>query len=165
MYFKLIQPQSQHPTYITSILPNTRLHDIGRLLRNSSIQTLPMNRITSFQNSFVPATTKLWNALPIHIRNETSTKSFKKALVKHLGTPPPPHYFIIGTKAGIITPYISLWVLHNRVAPFFANFVEKFCSTRLFWSILTGGFQKCPRIQEILKNFEVAERLKIWNVS
>ena len=100
MYFKLIQPQSQLPTYITSILPNTRLHDTGRLLRNSSIQTLPMNRITSFQNSFVPATTKLWNALPIHIRNETSTKSFKKALVKHLGTPPPPHYFILGTKAG-----------------------------------------------------------------
>ena len=100
MYFRLRHPQPELPTYITSILPNTRFHDTGRTLRNANTQTLPANRITSFQNSFVPATTRLWNAIPDFIRTETSLTSFKKAVVRHLGTPPPPPYFSFGTKLG-----------------------------------------------------------------
>ena len=87
-------------TYITSILPTTRQQDTGRTLRNANIQTLLVNRTVSFQKSFVPATTKLWNSLPNHIRTETSLKSFKKALIRHLATPPPPRYFSLGTKIG-----------------------------------------------------------------
>ena len=100
MYFKLKHPESELPTYITSIIPNTRLHDTNRKLRNSNAQTLPTNRITSFQNSFVPATTRLWNALPNHTRNEPSTIPFKNAVTRHLGVPAPPPYFSFGTKLG-----------------------------------------------------------------
>ena len=100
MYFNLRHPQSQLPTYITSILPSTRQQDTGRTLRNANIQTLPFNRTVSFHKSFVPSTTKLWNALPQHIRVETSQRSFKKSIIQHFGTPPPPHYFSLGTKIG-----------------------------------------------------------------
>ena len=93
-------PEPELPTYITSIIPNTRLHDTNRILRNSNTQTLPTNRITSFQNSFVPATTRLWNALPNHTRNEPSTIPFKNAVTRHLGVPAPPPYFSFGTKLG-----------------------------------------------------------------
>ena len=107
MYFMLRHPQSQLPTYITSIIPNIRLNDTGRILRNANTHTLPMNRLTTFHNSFVPSTTRLWNSLPNHVQNETSTKSFKKALVKHFGTPPPSKFFSLGTKHGNI--------LHTRL--------------------------------------------------
>ena len=107
MYFTLRHPQSQLPTYITSIIPNIRLNDTGRILRNANTHTLPANRLTTFHNSFIPATTRLWNALPNHIQSEASTKSFKKALVKHFGTPPPPKFFSFGTKHGNI--------LHTRL--------------------------------------------------
>ena len=100
MYYELRHPQSLLPTYITSIIPNTRLHDTNRTLRNANTQTLPINRITSFQNSFVPATTRLWNTLPIQIRNEPSTTTFKKEVRRHLGVPTPPLYFSFGTKIG-----------------------------------------------------------------
>ena len=100
MYFELRRPQSHIPAYITSIIPNTRRQDTDRALRNADTQTLPANRITSFKNSFVPATTKLWNSLPTQIRNKPSTASFKKAVRRHLGTPIPPTYFSFGTKFG-----------------------------------------------------------------
>ena len=100
LYYKLKHPQSQFPAYIRSILPNTRQQDTGRELRNANTNTLPANRLTKYQQSFVPATTRLWNSLPDHIRNEASPTPFKKSVMRHLGTPPTPPYFSSGNKIG-----------------------------------------------------------------
>ena len=100
LYFKLRNTQSNHPSYITSIIPQTRQHDTDRILRNADSQSQPQNRLTSFQRSFVPATTKLWNQLPLHSRKAKSLSEFKRALKDNAGVQAAPSYYSYGTKLG-----------------------------------------------------------------
>ena len=100
LYYKLQDPQSQYPAYLTSIIPRTRQDDTGRNLRNAKSQSQPQNRLTSYQRSFVPATTKLWNQLPLSIRTENSLPKFKRALEKKLGIEPAPPYYSLGKRLG-----------------------------------------------------------------
>ena len=100
LYYKLRNTQSNHPSYITSIIPQTRQHDTDRILRNADSQSQPQNRLTSFQRSFVPATTKLWNQLPLHIRKAKSLSEFKRALKDNAGVQAAPSYYSYGTKLG-----------------------------------------------------------------
>ena len=100
LYFKLRKTQSQFPAYISSIIPNTREHDTGRNLRNAHTLSLPHNRLSSFQRSFIPATTKLWNTLPPSIQSIDSLPKFKRALEERMGTDPAPPYYSFGTKIG-----------------------------------------------------------------
>ena len=100
LYFKLRNKPSLYPAYITSIMPNTRQQDTGRTLRSASQQSQPPNRITSYQRSFIPATTKLWNLLPLSIRSITSLSKFKRALAERLGADAPPAYNSFGKKFG-----------------------------------------------------------------
>ena len=62
--------------------------------------TLPPNRTTSFQRSFIPDTTRLWNRLPQSIRASPSLATFKTALIKHIGVTASPTFYSIGTKNG-----------------------------------------------------------------
>ena len=90
---------SKIPAYIRSILPQTRLTDTGRVLRNFGAQTLPLNRTSAFQQSFVPATTKLWNKIPTSTKNKPFP-AFKREISKQLGTPAPPKFYSLGTRPG-----------------------------------------------------------------
>ena len=89
------------PQYITATLPNTRANDTGRTLRNSTQHTLPYNRTSSFQRSFIPATTRLWNNLPKQTRVLPHGR-FKRAVLRQLGPSRPPKYFNLRTKFGNI---------------------------------------------------------------
>ena len=102
MYFKLNKTNAGLPDYITSIIPQTRRHDISRALRNASTRSLPPNNTTLFQKSFIPATTRDWNKLPESTRSITSPKSFKREVLQLLGVSTPPDYFSLGTKIGNI---------------------------------------------------------------
>jgi len=99
LYFKL-RHDTRIPDYITSSLPNTRQQDTRRVLRNHASHTLPQNHTTSYQHSFIPATTRTWNRLPEHIRSLNRQKQFKKAISQHLGSRRPPMYYHFGTKLG-----------------------------------------------------------------
>ena len=90
--------QSFIPEYITAIIPENRQNVTGRTLRNSHLQTLPSNRTSSFNKSFIPDTTRLWNALPADFYLITSNVAFKTALKKHISVPKPPRYYGLGTK-------------------------------------------------------------------
>ena len=93
--------QSTHaPDYIKQTLPQTRDTDTVRTLRNASSLTLPHNRTSQFQKSFVPDTTRTWNTLPPDIRSQGSLRSFKKDVTALLGARPPPHYYVVGSKFG-----------------------------------------------------------------
>ena len=63
---------------------------------------LPPNKTTSFQRSFIPATTRLWNTLPHSLRTQTSRKKFHEGGESLFGTPKPSIYHSFGSKLGNI---------------------------------------------------------------
>ena len=98
-YRQLKCEQAYFPEYITSKIPETRHHDTGRNLRNSSLQSLPFSSTSLFKRTFIVDTTNLWNKLPVSFYT-MSAKEFKTALNKHLGTLKPSSFFEYGTKRG-----------------------------------------------------------------
>ena len=90
------------PDYIKRTLPQPRQTDIARTLRNSNTLTLPHNRTSQFQKSFIPDTTRQWNKLPPHTQSQQSSRTFKKDIAALLGTKCPPSYYTLGSKHGNI---------------------------------------------------------------
>ena len=88
------------PSYIRDSLPQIRQSDTSRTLRNSTAMTLPDNRTTRYQKSFIPDTTRKWNKLPQSIRSQPSRKQFKSQISNLIGIEQPPEYFNFGTKLG-----------------------------------------------------------------
>ena len=90
------------PDYITATLPNTRTQDTGRTLRNRMHNTLPHNRIASYQRSFIPHTTRQWNGLPEPVKSLLRISQFKKAIFLSHGPSKPSKYYSFGNKNGNI---------------------------------------------------------------
>ena len=88
------------PNIITNLIPDNRAHTTGRPLRNALTLTLPQNRTTAYQNSFIPTTVRKWNQLPPGLTSLSSSKSFKKEIQKCFGAAKPPSYFNFGHKTG-----------------------------------------------------------------
>ena len=100
LFHKLTHFSNTQPNYILSILPQTRISNTNRNLRNANTRTLPANNTTSFQRSFVPKTTRKWNLLPPSTREQIHTPTFKKEVAELLGCSSPPLYFSFGSKLG-----------------------------------------------------------------
>ena len=98
-FYRLCNPMLPTPTYMTDLITPTRQDATQRTLRNSSLLSLPKNRLSCFQRSFIPETTRSWNALPEHIRQARTTSSFSKNVRKHF-VPQPPPFFSFGSKLG-----------------------------------------------------------------
>ena len=91
------------PDYLTDLLPRSVTEGHEYNLRNSNNFVPPTARLTSFQNSFLPSTTRLWNNLEPHIRNSPSNSIFKFLLKTKYSLPKPPLYFSCGNrKANIL---------------------------------------------------------------
>ena len=99
-FHKLTNTIHRQPEYIRQALPQTRITNTHRILRNYRTLTLPPNRTTSFQRSFIPATTRLWNMLPGTLRSEASRKKFQEGVSNLFSTPKPKPYFSFGSKIG-----------------------------------------------------------------
>ena len=99
-FHKLITTAHRQPDYMRQILPQTRIENTRRTLRNSRTLTLPPNKTTSFQQSFIPATTRIWNTLPNTLKTETSRKKFRDGVACLFSTPKPNPYFSFGSKIG-----------------------------------------------------------------
>ena len=106
-YHKLRDQRTDIPQYIRNILPESRQHRTGLTLRNANTLTLPNNRTTLFQQSFIPKTTKQWNDLPECTRTDPCPKSFIRAMDSLLGPEVPPKFNNVGSKFGNI--------LHTRL--------------------------------------------------
>ena len=71
----------QTPEYITNLLkPVAETRD--RHLRSSSNGTLavPRSHTSIFDNSFSVSAPKLWNSLPVYLRNSSTLNGFKSGL-------------------------------------------------------------------------------------
>ena len=100
LYRKLKCERAYIPEYITSIIPESRQQETGRILRNARLQSLPYNRTTSFRQAFIPSTTRLWNSLPDFLHVDMSMTTFKKSITNYFSVPRPPVYYGLGTIKG-----------------------------------------------------------------
>lgn len=91
------------PPYLSNLVPNNfgQIHQY-RTRNAGNLPNLPA-RTNFYYNSFLPSTVRLWNELPIHIRN-SSLYSFKMFLKKSEIIP---KYFYCGSRYGQI--------LHTRL--------------------------------------------------
>ncbi|KAJ8310536.1 hypothetical protein KUTeg_012401 [Tegillarca granosa] len=75
------------PAYLQHIIHPYFPADTGYNLRHSGqFFQLPLCRTSSYFNSFLPSTIKLWNELPITIKSATSIASFKSKLKSYFYT-------------------------------------------------------------------------------
>ena len=73
------------PDFLTSLIPP--LSQVRYPLRNSDNIPLPVCRTQSYASSFLPATIRDWNSLPISTRQSESVPSFKYKLRTHSAKP------------------------------------------------------------------------------
>ena len=78
-------------------------------LRNASDITVPLCRLSSYQNSFFPSTVGLWNSLPTDLRELPNKHMFKSSLKDYFicQGQRPPSYFNTGSRMANI--------LHTRL--------------------------------------------------
>ena len=86
------------PPYLTNLLTDTRQDATGLQLRNAHLLSLPPIRLTSFRNSYIPATIRQWNLLPEILRNTPSRRDFSRQVWQRFGAPEPPALNTVGTK-------------------------------------------------------------------
>ena len=95
------------PRYLLDVIPATREQLTSRTLRNSNDISLPPNRLTSFKNSFFPATIRRWNRIPEEVKSIQCIRTFKQALAQVFDLTKPPPYYSLGHKTDNI--------LHTRL--------------------------------------------------
>ena len=86
------------PAYLTNLVTDTKQDATGLQLRNAHLLSLPPIRLTSFRNSYIPATTRQWNLLPETLRNTPSRRDFSRQVWQRFGAPDPPTLNTVGTK-------------------------------------------------------------------
>ena len=80
--FKCVRGLS--PSYLSSLLSEQKLTRTTRS-ENSGLLTQPRTKLKSAgDRSFSASAPKLWNSLPVHIRNSSSVDNFKRSLKTHL---------------------------------------------------------------------------------
>ena len=72
------------PSYLCTLMAHRKSRPGLRSSSDTSILQIPRSNTTSLDNAFTSYAPKLWNALPVHIRQAPSLETFKKALKTHL---------------------------------------------------------------------------------
>ena len=90
----------QTPEYLSNLVPHTAYEIHGRNTRNQS-QLVNINcRTETYRMSFLPSVVKAWNDLPVEIRNNPCSTSFKTHLDRNLSKTP--KYYNSGSRIGQI---------------------------------------------------------------
>ena len=106
LFYKIVN--GQIPDYSTELVPPTVADTNNYNLRNSLSISQPSYRLFTYQQSYFPSTTKLWNTLDLNLRQLPTLPSFKSKLhQKYFQPKTVPSYFSVGVR------YLS--VLHARL--------------------------------------------------
>ena len=96
---------SQAPSYLTSLVPQTVSQSSRYNLRNDRNLRNIYTRTSNYASSFLPSTIQEWNSLPIDVRFSPSLEVFKHKL--NIGNPAPNKLYLVGER--------RLQVLHTRL--------------------------------------------------
>ena len=74
------------PSHLQLLVPTTRVNhrQLNVRLRNDTHLQVPYCRTTTYKNSFVPYTTRLWNSLPREVKDASSYNQFKQKCRDHM---------------------------------------------------------------------------------
>ena len=84
------------PSILTDIMPAANYENNPYNLRNTNDLQVPKRRLNYSAKSFIPSTTRLWNALDLNVRNSENLKSFKNKIRQECNTAP--KYFNEGNR-------------------------------------------------------------------
>ena len=70
------------PTYLQDLVPSPIQARQRYNLRNNANLEVPFARLESYSQSFFPASTRLWNSIPLSIREAPTVNSFKARYLK-----------------------------------------------------------------------------------
>ena len=101
LMYKIVNNEA--PGYLNDLLPNMVNAASNYNLRNRLNFEIPFVRLCSYENSFFPSTLKLWNELPLNIRNSSSVSQFK-ANVRSPHLKPPNYLYVGERKYNILLP-------------------------------------------------------------
>ena len=93
------------PTYLTNLLPSQVNDRAPYPLRHGDDYTIPNNRLSITNNSFLPSTIRIWNSLNTQVRNCETLSKFNAAV--RPATNKVPQYFFCGVR--------KLSILHSRL--------------------------------------------------
>ena len=82
--------------YLSQLVPPLIGENSSYSLRNRDNITTVRTRTSQYYNSFLPATIREWNQLPLNIRQSPSLEIFKKSIKENI--PPIPKYYFTGTR-------------------------------------------------------------------
>lgn len=106
LFYKITTGET--PEYLYDLIPPTVEEISNYNLRNRQNISQPLSRLTLYQQSFFPATIKLWNSLESNIRQLPAFGSFKQTIQTHFfKNVKPPLYYNVGDR------YIN--ILHTRI--------------------------------------------------
>ena len=80
MFYKIINNQA--PDYLHDLVPDFVSDICNYNLRNSQNITIPVNRLSAYQQSYFPSSIALWNSLDLSIRHIPTFSFFKLTLHK-----------------------------------------------------------------------------------
>ena len=96
------------PSYLHEIAPSLIRVNSNYNLRNANNYETLMRRTELFSNSFIPSAVKIWNDLPLNLRESQTLSSFKSRFLKQYFKPPDvPKHFLYGNR--------RLSILHTRL--------------------------------------------------
>ena len=102
LFYKMVHGIA--PKYLQDLLLSSIPPQHSYTLRNDDDFKFipPQVKTTSYMNSFLPSTIRLWNDLPLYIRNIPSISSFKNALKKLYSLQPNKLFDIGKRKSNIV---------------------------------------------------------------
>jgi hypothetical protein len=103
-YFNIMRDKRM-PDSIRNMIPDKVAQRTTHNVRSKEKLCQPRARTVTYQESFIPATTREWNLLPPEAQSTTTLEAFKEYLQKP-SKPPDYVYFCVSRKAQ---------VLHNRL--------------------------------------------------
>ncbi len=89
-YFKLVHGLC--PSYLNDLLPKLVSEVNPYHHRRPQERVVPQHHTEIYRKSFFPATTQLWNTLPVNIQNSTSLSHLKRFLLSEDCVVPPQYY-------------------------------------------------------------------------
>lgn len=97
LFHKMVYQQT--PEYLSNLVPS-RFNEIHQHRTRGSTNIMPVPARTAFHyNSFLPSTVRLWNDLPVNIKNSNSVKNLKNLMSEKKNIP---CYFYTGSRIGQI---------------------------------------------------------------
>ena len=140
------------PSYLHEIAPGLIRDNSNYNLRNSNNFETLMRRTELFANSFIPSSVKIWNDLPLNLRESPTLSNFKSNLLNHCFKAPdvPKHYLFGNRRLSVLQTRLRNNCSHLNNDLHLNHLRETSdCECGYFCEDAVHFFFHCPRFSDI----------------